>query len=731
MRGLQRFAVPALLLGALAAPAAATTFYVSSASGDDLDDGLTPATAFASIAKVNSLALVAGDVVRFFCGETWRTDPLVLTRSGAAGNPIVVSSHPAGCADKPLLSGAWPIRGWAADAPNVVRAALGAGANAGHFPNGVDQLFRGANRLPFGRWPNREDHADGGWATIDAQPNATQFTDAELPAGDWTGAVAHVKGIRWYVMNRNVTADGGSTLTVNDALSCWGGCTGWGYFLSSHRATLDREGEWFWDAATNTVYLYTAQGVPADDAIEASVVMPTSSSFAGGVVLGTHLAQEIAWVTLENLRVERWWDNGVTTPTNLEADENHDLVLQDLEVRDVDDAGIRLTTWVWNAAAHGNGPNGWRGGRNQTVRRNLVERANSFGIDSFARQTLFEDNVLRDVASIEYLGREGMGCGFTGTNCTEHGDGIRVNRGGETPDHSGLGNTLRRNRLERVGMNGIDVFARQNLIENNVVSVACRTKGDCGAIRTFGDGTLATTHVADVTIRGNLFLDTYGNTDGCRSDFDTLFGFGVYVDHFSKNVTVEDNTVAGSTWVGVLFQDSTGSASGNTLFDDAIPGSFGAELDVVGAVADVDSFDNRFVTFTAQERTIRVDSPSALGTSDANVYFSPYLDASLDSGAGTMNLAGWKSSTGLDPTSIAHWFVESSGAPPRATLFVNDLDVPIDVELGATAWFDLAHAPVSGSFSLPAFSSRVLVHDWLFADGFEAGTTARWSAAAP
>jgi parallel beta-helix repeat protein len=724
-------AVSALL--AVAAAARGATYYVSSASGNDADDGLTPATAFATVARVNALPLQPGDVVRFFCGETWRVDPLIVTRSGAAGTPaiqIYYSSHPAGCADKPLLSGARPIRGWAAHAANVWRADLGAGANQGLFPQGVNQLFRGATRLPYGRWPNREGHPDGGWESIDAQPAGDRITDAALPDRDWTGAGIHVKGIRWYVMNRNVTADSADTLTVNDPLSCWGGCTGWGYYLDRHLATLDREGEWTWEASTNRVYLYSTQGAPADAEIEGSVIFSGDGSYLGAVTLGRHLQEEVSWVVVENLRLERWFDNGVTTPVNLEADENSWITLQDLAIRDVDDAGIRLTTWVWDAAAHGNGPNGWRGGNHIVVRRNLIERANSFGIDSFARLSTFEDNTIRDVARIEYLGREGMGCGFTGTNCTEHGAGVRLNRGGESPNHSGYGNTLRHNRLERIGMNGVDVFGRQNVLEENVIVNACRTKGDCGGVRTFGNDSLAASWVSDVVLRRNVITDTYGNTDGCRSDFDTLFGFGIYVDNYSRNVTVEQNTVARSTIVGILFQNSTGSATDNVVYDNAEPASWGTNLNLVGGPTDVALDGNVLFSLAPQQRTLAVENAGQLAGSDFNVFFSPHQAASIAHGGTARTLASWQSTTGLDGSSSAQWYTDPFPSLPRSQLFVNATGSQVSIPLTGSIR-TLANQPFTGPLVLAPYTSRVLVRDRVFADGFDSGDTSRWSSASP
>ena len=64
-----------------------------------------------------------------------------------------------------------------------------------------------------------------------------QITDNELPAGNWTGAIVHIKNIRWSMLDRQVTSSSGQTLTLNQGLSClisgWGNCIGWGYFINN------------------------------------------------------------------------------------------------------------------------------------------------------------------------------------------------------------------------------------------------------------------------------------------------------------------------------------------------------------------------------------------------------------------------------------------------------------------------------------------------------------------
>jgi parallel beta-helix repeat protein len=717
-------------------PTLGAVYYVSNDTGSDAFDGLSPATAFQTVGHINGLSLVPGDEVRFLCGETWRVQTLVITRSGSPGNPIVISSHPADCADKPVLSGAQPLSGWSYLGSHLYRADLDTGANAGLFPLGLNQLFRGPDRLPLGRWPNIAGHPDGGYAEVDSQPSSNQIRDTALPTGDWTGAVMHIKGIRWYMLNREVTGDSGSTLTLGADVQCWGGnCSQWGYFLNSHLDTLDQEGEWFYDEATTRVYLYSELGPPNDGEVEGSAITTMDGLLWGAILLGRNLQEHISHVTVENLRIERWFDAGITTPINLESDENSYLTIRNNDIADVETTGIRLTTWVWDAAAHGSGPNGWRGGRHQLIEGNTIDGANHFGLDTYAVDTQVLSNEIRNVALIDNLGRSGMGCGYSGTNCTENGAGIRVKHSSSAPDHTSCDNILRYNRIAKVGMNGIDLFGRNTTLENNVIDQACWSKGDCGGIRTFGRDNLATTPVHDVVIRGNIIRDTLGNTDGTHPDFETLFSLGIYLDNYSRDMIVEGNTVTGSTWVGALFQRSSGTFTGNTLYDN-VASDWGSELSIVQSPTSVSQSGNIMFPLGINRRSLRVSDSSYLTASDNNYFMSPYYDTSVaDSSAGCcdMALAGWQSWSGIDGASVAHWYTLNSTDPPRSEIFINDTGSPMIFNLSGKGYLDLDQQPVTGTLTLGAYSSQILIEDpsTIFVDGFESGDTSAWSRTQP
>ena len=84
MRGFRVIATAALGC-AITSLACAATYYVDATTGDDSKDGLSPGTAWKTIAKVNVSAFLPGDQILLKRGEVWR-ESLVPPSSGTAGN---------------------------------------------------------------------------------------------------------------------------------------------------------------------------------------------------------------------------------------------------------------------------------------------------------------------------------------------------------------------------------------------------------------------------------------------------------------------------------------------------------------------------------------------------------------------------------------------------------------------------------------------------------------------
>ena len=362
-------------------------------------------TPLKTISAVNALTLSPGDEVRFRNGDTWQGEMLTITASGSSSSPITYSNYSQGSDIAACISGSRPIFGWVEYAAHIYVADLSTGLNAGNFPYGLNQLFGGEQRLPMGRWPNIDANDDGGYSTIDAAPTANQLQDSELPPLDWTGGIAHIKGMRWYILNREIRSSSGTTLSLLNEAGCWNNsCTGWGYFINNHLNTLDAEGEWFYDQSTSRVYMYSALGTPQDGAFEGSVVMSDDDRSWGLVVLGQDLAEHIHDVIIENFQLKNGYRHGIATPTNYRNYEPYNITIQNNTIKDVDGIGINLAAWVYCAF---DGADGWRGGHNILVLNNLIDGANHMGIDLYAKNSTISHNTIQNIGLVPNLNASG------------------------------------------------------------------------------------------------------------------------------------------------------------------------------------------------------------------------------------------------------------------------------------------------------------------------------------
>jgi len=103
----------------------AATYYVDATGGNDNNNGLSPTTAWQTIAKVNASSFDPGDQILFKRGEIWRAQ-LIVRSSGNSGNPITFGTYGSGV--NPAISAANDISGdtWTAKGGNVWRKNIGA-----------------------------------------------------------------------------------------------------------------------------------------------------------------------------------------------------------------------------------------------------------------------------------------------------------------------------------------------------------------------------------------------------------------------------------------------------------------------------------------------------------------------------------------------------------------------------------------------------------------------------
>jgi len=97
---------------------AQVSYYVDATGGNDNNDGISPATAWQTIDKINQQTFAAGDSILFKRGEIWRGE-LKPQNSGNSNNWIVFSDYGTGA--RPQLLGSEEITDWVLYSGNVYK----------------------------------------------------------------------------------------------------------------------------------------------------------------------------------------------------------------------------------------------------------------------------------------------------------------------------------------------------------------------------------------------------------------------------------------------------------------------------------------------------------------------------------------------------------------------------------------------------------------------------------
>src|SRR5690242_4157242 len=92
------FIVLAILVNMLVMPmnttfAAGQTYYISSSSGDDSNNGTSASTPWKSFAKANTVVFQPSDQILLKSGDTWTGTTFYPHGNGTAANPILISSY--------------------------------------------------------------------------------------------------------------------------------------------------------------------------------------------------------------------------------------------------------------------------------------------------------------------------------------------------------------------------------------------------------------------------------------------------------------------------------------------------------------------------------------------------------------------------------------------------------------------------------------------------------------
>lgn len=265
-------------------------YYISS-TGNDNNNGTDQSTPWQTINKVNSMmaSINAGDQILFKKGDKFY-GTVTVSKSGAAGNEIVVGSY--GSGSLPEITGKKFITGWSVYSGNIYRAA---------FTDSVTHLYVNGELMTIARFPN------AGFLTVDGIIGNTGIYDAALnqSSGYWNGTSCRLRTANWSYESKTVSNFSGGNITFSSA-TLYTTAANFGYFLDNKLVLLDVQNEWYQDKSAGYVYLYAPGGIN-----------PNSLSVEGVVLkYGININQNKNFIKVQNLFITGSAETGVNVFTS-------------------------------------------------------------------------------------------------------------------------------------------------------------------------------------------------------------------------------------------------------------------------------------------------------------------------------------------------------------------------------------------------------------------------------
>ncbi len=397
-----------------------TTYYVSPTGSDTALGTLTQP--FATIQHgVNQM--LAGDTLTLRAGNYHEN--VTVAASGTASAPITLAAYPG---ETPTLIGA--------QAPTGPWTVYNGSIYSTPWPAQPMQVFSDGHLLNEARWPNSpiEDLAGMTYERADAG-NATSLTKANLPPVDLTGAWLRVMaGQSWVGYERQVTTDNQATGELDwtepvNQLSELIPRRGNKFILFGKLNLLDAPGEWFWDPASQLLYVWTQDGASPAGRVEAGVA-PAVLNLSGQ-----------SYITVNGLHARGGWFN-----------------LQDSTYCTIKNFQLYAPNWIRGYDGYNIKPEFYGGievtGTNNVINGGLIQFAGRASIYLAGSNNTVEQVTIQD-------------SGMTWSNDA----GIVASDGTQ--------NLIQNNTIQRTSLAGA-TLGSQLKVFNNLVTTPCIFMEDCG-----------------------------------------------------------------------------------------------------------------------------------------------------------------------------------------------------------------------------------------------------------
>lgn len=624
-----------------------TAYYISSSTGNDSNDGLTPATAKATF----TFSVTESNPVRkvyFKRGDTWSQ----FTKSiEASADSITIGAYGSGAA--PKLTGSKVITGWTKRSTTDIYVAK---ANT----TTVYQLFVNGIKQTEARHPN------SGYDYIETVNSTSSFTSNELNASiNYAGAKWVGRTNPYAMPTVNVLSSSSTTITLAEAPFGDLTATTEGFILVGKLELLDSPGEYYYNSATDSLYFWAAGNVDPD------VLNVTASTTANGFVLGANTSK----VTIQDVEMTEFGNYAISSTSG----GNRSNTIKD---------NIFKNNGYSSMLFSGAGSTG------HTISNNTVSNSIQMGMELFVTNSLITDNTIDSIAMFKNIGSTGIGSWYKGS-------GIYT---------EGSGNIIQYNTVTNSGYNGIH-FYYPSTVQYNYVYNCNLTKDDGGGIYTSSPDVYPLEAQNNGSIvRYNIIDGSYGTLQGFTTYGYTL-GEGIYLDESSGNISVYGNSVGNVTSGAYYAHKGYDHLIRDNIAFRARYGIMmkhkGYNINVrknkiYGLSRDINNKQS--------EQMIWKFGTTTRPTIDSNIYIQHYKSADIFMDSITnYSFANWKTVTGKDAASTVdntalptnhgeRWIYNNSKV--AVTYYLNNATSVSDAFSGAS---------VVGSFTLQPFTSVVLV----------------------
>ena len=556
----------------------AKNIYIS-ASGSDTNTGLSSTSPWKTISKINSAIYANGDSVLFKCGDTFYGTLTPKT------NGVSFSSYGTGA--KPIITGLTTISSFTNLGNNIWEAIVPGGLAT------LNMVIINGVLTPMGRYPNANT-ANGGYNTYESFVNNYSITDNQLTSSpNFTGADLVVRKADFATARTIITSHSGTKLNFSiPAGSSFN--TGYGYFIENSLATLDQNGEWFYDAATRKIKIfYTSTPPTIQVATVTNLVSMINSpgysrnqvSFKGIAFMGSEeIIMNLSYC--DNMTI----DNCEFSFAGVNAIEHRNMnsfLIQNSKFIDVNMIGI-----------HEINPGS---GNTITIQYNTIRRIGIY---------------------------PGMISG--NTKYHEGASSTGINMGS-------INLLIKQNTIDSIGYNGISLVKTKNnqIIRKNSISNFCFIKNDGGGIYNSGMRGDALPTIRPF-IDSNFVFNSLNAGNGTTKP-NNAHTRGIYLDASSSNINILNNTIF-NCYEGIYISQAQNIViRGNTVYNGGsyirTDNAFSSQLSILDANDGYQHtrqnkitnniFFSKFAHQLPYYQNDRYNGVDSIGIIDSNYYANP------------------------------------------------------------------------------------------------------------